>query len=72
MFLPLAAYPLYLQFFGPHAHHGSPFTKDYFGADVTAFFTPTPGVLLHRAADLETPATSRAGSRSTWPTWAGR
>ncbi|GLY14601.1 hypothetical protein LWF15_06305 [Kineosporia rhizophila] len=53
VFLPLAAYPLYLQFFGPHAHHGSPFTKDYFGADVTAFFTPTPGVLLHRAADLE-------------------
>ncbi|GAB3285194.1 hypothetical protein [Kineosporia babensis] len=53
VFLPLAAYPLYLQFFGPHAHHGSPFTKDYFGADLTAFYTPTQGVLLSREADLE-------------------
>lgn len=52
VFLPLAAYPLYLQFFGPHAHHGSPFTPDYFGADLTAFFTPTQGVLLHTDAQL--------------------
>ncbi|MDP9825632.1 hypothetical protein [Kineosporia succinea] len=52
VFLPFAAYPLYLQFFGPHAHHGSPFAKDYFGADVTAFFTPTSGVLFHTAEDL--------------------
>ncbi|MCD5352135.1 hypothetical protein [Kineosporia mesophila] len=53
VFLPIAAYPLYLQFFGPHANHGSPFTKDYFGADVTAFFTPTSGVLVHSAANLD-------------------
>jgi len=54
VFLPVAAYPLYLQFFGPHANHGSPFTKDYFGADLYSFFTPTEGVLLHTAADVQT------------------
>ncbi len=52
VFLPIVAYPLYLQLYGPHANHGSPFTKDYFGADVTSFFIPTSGVLLHTTADL--------------------
>ncbi|GAB3261708.1 glycosyl transferase [Kineosporia babensis] len=47
VFLPVAAYPLFLQFFGPLKHHGSPFLPDYYAADVTAFTTATRGVLLH-------------------------
>lgn len=54
VYLPFAGYPLYLQFFGPHANHGNPFTEDYFGADLFAFFTPTQGTLLHSDADLKT------------------
>ncbi|MBT0770577.1 hypothetical protein KIH74_16660 [Kineosporia sp. J2-2] len=54
VFVPLAAYPLSLQFAGPHAHHGSPFTENYFGADVVSFFTPTSTQWLARASDLET------------------
>jgi hypothetical protein len=37
VFLPLAAYPLYTQLFGPFRMHGSPFWVDYFSADITAF-----------------------------------
>jgi hypothetical protein len=50
VFLPITAYPLYLQFFGPLRQKGSPFLLDFFGADVTAFTTPTDRVLLHSAA----------------------
>jgi hypothetical protein len=49
VFLPITAYPLYLQFFGPLKQEGSPFLLDFFGADVTAFTTPTSQVLLHTA-----------------------
>jgi hypothetical protein len=52
LFLPIAAYPLYLQFFGALKQHGSPFLPDYFGADVTAFTTPTSSVLLHSQASV--------------------
>lgn len=47
IFLPITAYPLYLQFFGPMKQHGSPFLLDYYGADLTAFTTPTDRLLLH-------------------------
>jgi hypothetical protein len=40
VFVPLAAYPLYLQFAGPHRQHGSPFRIDHFAADLGAFITP--------------------------------
>ena len=50
VFLPITAYPLYLQFFGPLKQKGSPFLLDYFGADVTAFTTPTSRLLLHSEA----------------------
>jgi hypothetical protein len=50
VFLPITAYPLYLQFLGPLKQEGSPFLLDFFGADVTAFTTPTGQVLLHTAA----------------------
>jgi hypothetical protein len=49
VFLPITAYPLYLQFFGPLKQEGSPFLLDFFGADLTAFTTPTGQVLLHTA-----------------------
>jgi hypothetical protein len=37
VFLPIAAYPLYTQLFGPLRVHGSPFWVDYFSADITSF-----------------------------------
>jgi hypothetical protein len=52
-FLPIAGYPLYLQFFGPLAQSGSPFLPDYYGADVTAFTTPTGQVLFHTRGAAE-------------------
>jgi hypothetical protein len=45
VFVPLAAYPLYVQFLGPLKMHGSPFWVDYFAADIAAFVNPTELVL---------------------------
>ena len=53
VFLPITAYPLYLQFLGPLKQEGSPFLLDFFGADVTAFTTPTSQLWLHTAAQAE-------------------
>lgn len=50
VFLPLAAYPLHQQFFGPLRQHGSPFLADYFGADLLSFLVPTDQQWLHTAA----------------------
>ena len=41
VFLPIAAYPLYTQLFGPLRSQGSPFWADYFAADITSFTTPS-------------------------------
>jgi hypothetical protein len=51
LFLPITAYPLYLQFFGPLSHHGNPFLEDYYAADLTGFTTPTERLWLHSADD---------------------
>jgi hypothetical protein len=61
VFLPITAYPLYLQFFGPLKQKGSPFLLDFFGADVTAFTTPTSQLLLHSAAQVERSAKFAGG-----------
>jgi hypothetical protein len=61
VFLPITAYPLYLQFFGPLKQQGSPFLLDFFGADVTAFTTPTSQVLLHSTAQAQKSATFAGG-----------
>jgi hypothetical protein len=53
IFLPITAYPLYLQFLGPLKQEGSPFLLDFFGADVTAFTTPTSQLWLHTTAQAE-------------------
>jgi hypothetical protein len=61
VFLPITAYPLYLQFFGPLKQEGSPFLVDFFGADVSAFTTPTSQLLLHTAATAEKSARFAGG-----------
>ncbi|HST83147.1 MAG TPA: hypothetical protein VLL08_15540 [Kineosporiaceae bacterium] len=61
IFLPITAYPLYLQFLGPLKQQGSPFLLDFFGADVTAFTTPTSQVLLHSTAQAQKSATFAGG-----------
>lgn len=61
VFLPITAYPLYLQFFGPLKQKGSPFLLDFFGADVTAFTTPTSQQWLHSAAQVEKSAKFAGG-----------
>ncbi len=61
VFLPITAYPLYVQFFGSLKEHGSPFLLDFFGADVTAFTTPTSRVLLHSTAQAAASAKFAGG-----------
>jgi hypothetical protein len=50
LFVPIAAYPLYVQFLGPLKMHSSPFWVDYFAADLGAFTTPSE--LLRRGPGL--------------------
>ena len=45
----LAGYPLWVQFFGPLAEHGSPFTPDFFKNDLSAFVVPSSYLLFHTA-----------------------
>lgn len=61
VFLPITGYPLYLQFFGPLKQKGSPFLLDFFGADVTAFTTPTSRVVLHSATQAASSAKFAGG-----------
>lgn len=61
VFLPITAYPLYLQFFGPLKQKGSPFLLDFFGADISAFTTPTSQLWLHTAAEAEKSAKFAGG-----------
>jgi hypothetical protein len=44
-----AGYPLWVQFFGPLAEHGSPFTPDFFKADLSSFVVPSSYLLFHTA-----------------------
>jgi hypothetical protein len=46
VYIPLAGYPLYVQFLGPLKQHGSPFWIDYFAADLAAF-TTAPELVWH-------------------------
>jgi len=61
IFTPIAAYPLYLQFFGPLKEHGAPFSSFYIAADITAFTTPTKNTLLHTAGQAAASARFTAG-----------
>jgi hypothetical protein len=57
----LASYPLYRQFGGPLAQHGSPLTPDFFKADVANIYTATAGELLAGHGALETAARFQPG-----------
>lgn len=55
--LPLAAYPLWMQFFGPERVHGT--LPDAYNTDLYAPFIPTQWQLLRFASDLGTRIISR-------------
>jgi len=48
--LVLCAYPLFVQFRGPLAEHGSPWNTSVFPARPPAFVTPDGGLLFHTGA----------------------
>jgi hypothetical protein len=45
--LTIAGYPLWLQFFGPLAQHGSPLLEDYTKVDLSELITPSQLMLFH-------------------------
>ena len=53
VFLPVAAYPLWVQFFGPLRQRGNPFLPDYFAADLAGFVVPSAQMLLRTARSSE-------------------
>lgn len=59
--LLLAGYPLWVQFFGPLAQHGSAFTPDFFENDLTSFLTPSRYLLFHTAASAAAAAGYQGG-----------
>jgi hypothetical protein len=52
----IAGYPLWVQFFGPLAEHGSPFTADYFKNDLSGFVVPSAFQLFHTAGSAASAA----------------
>jgi hypothetical protein len=46
----VAGYPLWVQFFGPLPQSGSPFTLDYFKADLSGLAVPSSLMLFHTRA----------------------
>ncbi|HEY2553190.1 MAG TPA: hypothetical protein VGI64_21705 [Streptosporangiaceae bacterium] len=48
--LALAGAALWVQFTGPLAQHGSPFTLDYYKSDLTGFVVPSQYLLFHTPA----------------------
>jgi hypothetical protein len=61
VFVAVSAVPLLVQLFGAQHVHGTPFTRDYFKLDTTAFTTPTDRQLLSSAASRELAAGYRGG-----------
>jgi hypothetical protein len=45
----IAGYPLWVQFFGPLAQHGSPFIPDFFKNDLAGFVVPSSLMVFHTA-----------------------
>jgi hypothetical protein len=50
VFTLVAGYPLWTQFFGPLAEHGSPFAIDFYKNDLVGFVRPSSLQLIHSAA----------------------
>jgi hypothetical protein len=46
----VAGYPLWMQFFGPLRQGSSPFTPDFYKADLAGFVRPSSFLLLHTAS----------------------
>lgn len=61
VFAVITAVPLLTQFFGPQRVHGTPFTRDYFKLDVSAFTTPTRLQLISSKSSEAVVATYRGG-----------
>jgi hypothetical protein len=57
--LALAGWGLWVQFFGPLAQSGSPFTRDFYENDLSSFVTPSGYLLLHTQASAATAALYR-------------
>jgi hypothetical protein len=49
VFTLVAGYPLWTQFFGPLAQHGSPYVIDYYKNDLDGFVQPSVLQLIHSA-----------------------
>jgi hypothetical protein len=58
----LSGYPLWTQFRGPLAQHGSAFTPDFFKNDVTGFVTPSSYLLFHTSASAAAAASYQGGA----------
>jgi len=48
--LVICGYPLWVQFHGPLTEHGSPWQVGNYASSLSAFVTPSGGLLLHTAA----------------------
>lgn len=57
--LALAGWGLWVQFFGPLAQSGSPFTRDFYENDLSGFVTPSGYLLFHTQASAATAALYR-------------
>jgi hypothetical protein len=57
----VAGYPLWMQFFGPLRQGSSPFTPDFYKADLAGFVRPSSFLLLHTAGSARFAATFQGG-----------
>jgi hypothetical protein len=57
--LALAGWGLWVQFFGPLAQSGSPFTRDFYENDLSGFVTPSGYLLFHTQASAAAAALYR-------------
>jgi dolichyl-phosphate beta-glucosyltransferase len=58
----LTGYPLWVQFRGPLAQHGSAFTPDFFKNDLSGFITPSAYLLFHTASSAAAAASFQGGA----------
>jgi hypothetical protein len=66
----VAGYPLWMQFFGPLRQGSSPFTPDFYKADLAGFVRPSSFLLLHTAGSARF-ATSFQGGLPEYITYLG-
>ena len=59
--LPIAGYPLWVQFFGPLHQGGSPFTPDFYKNDLAGFVQAPSSLLVHTAGSAAFEARFQGG-----------